>query len=166
MFEIIKVNALRKRIPTSFAKLEKELVTKYYEKILKPDELKLFCAFISSNFLKREYMRYKDDYYLIQDGEENYVGLFQTRKTEDTVEILKLYIKKEYKNKGLGYKSFLKIIEDAKAKKAKKIVIYINQNFDKAKKSIERWGFKGSELTARYIGSDIYLYENYYEYEL
>ncbi len=162
MFEIIKLDPLRRRIVEVFVELEKKLLVDCYQNVLNKEEFQELNKRINYDLLKKEYIDYGDNYYLMQLNDE-YIGLFQTRREDREIEILKIYIDEKYRQEGFGYKSFLKILESTQNKRIEKIKICVNENFTKSIDAIEKWGFKFKELTARYLGSNIYLYENCYE---
>lgn len=165
MCEIIKLNPFRARSFNSFAMLVKELISTAYKNILDKEDLEEIFSFINVKSFRKASINNGDEYYLIKSKEKE-AGFFQIRQVEDSLDIARIFIKKEFQNQKIGYKAFLKIIDFANKKNLKKITIYVNKDFKETQQAIQKWGFKGEKLTARYIGCDKYLYEYYYEYEL
>ena len=81
------------------------------------------------------------NYYFIKNDDET-AGYFGISFKEDYLFLSKLYIKKDYRHKGIGKEAFLKIIDIAKEKKYKKIRLTVNKNNKNTINAYLKYGLK------------------------
>lgn len=170
MIEFIKANSSKKSDMTLICSLIKKSIIDMYSELLKPDAIKFSLKFVTPRLKKREMIEDGFEFYFIikkNNNKKDTVGFIEFKNTKKDFLILeKIYILKEYRNKKIGYKALEKTITLAKDKNYKKINIYINQSFSNINKIFKKWGFKYICPMARYIGSNFYLYEHYFEFSL
>lgn len=87
-------------------------------------------------------------YFIVDDGKK--VGYFGISDKEEYLFLSKLYIKKEYRHKGIGTKAFEKIKELANNKP---IRLTVNKQNINSIKAYEKWGFKTIDAVVTDIGS-------------
>ena len=99
-------------------------------------------------------------YFLIQDGEiAGYTGVAQK---EDYLFLSKLYLKKEFRHKGLGEKAFDKI----KNLGFKKIRLTVNKHNSSAYNAYLKYGFKVIDSVVTDIGNNFVMDDFIMEYDL
>ena len=99
-------------------------------------------------------------YFLIQDGE--IVGYTGVAPKEDYLFLSKLYLKKEFRHKGLGEKAFEKI----KNLGFKKIRLTVNKHNSSAYNAYLKYGFKVIDSVVTDIGSGFVMDDFIMECEL
>lgn len=87
-------------------------------------------------------------YFIVDDGEK--AGYFGVSDKGKYLFLSKLYIKKEYRHKGIGTKAFEKIKELANNKP---IRLTVNKQNINSIKVYEKWGFKTIDAVVTDIGS-------------
>ena len=122
-------------------------------------------SFNGPDVIKDEIKIDNSRYFFIKYNDE-IVGFLQLQYYSWLFALKRIYIKKEFRNKSIGYKVFQKVKEIALAENNKVISILVNQNDEKMIKTFERWGFKKQEILTRYIGNDFYLEDYKMEYVL
>lgn len=105
--------------------------------------------FQSEKAIKNQIENENYTYYLIKAGNEN-AGYFGISDKQDYLFLSKLYIKKEFRHKGIGTKAFDRIKELAHGKPVRLTVNKYNTNTIKAYK---KWGFKIIDSVVTDIGS-------------
>ncbi len=100
-------------------------------------------------------------YFIIQNGEK--AGYFGISEKNNYLFLSKLYIKKEFRHKGLGTKAFDKIKELANGKPIRLTVNKYNTNSINAYK---KWGFKTIDAVVTDIGSGFVMDDYIMETEL
>ena len=99
-------------------------------------------------------------YFLIQDGKiAGYTGV---APKEDYLFLSKLYLKKEFRHKGLGEKAFDKI----KNSGSQKIRLTVNKHNTSAYNAYLKYGFKVIDSVVTDIGSGFVMDDFIMEYEL
>ena len=99
-------------------------------------------------------------YFLIQDGE--IAGYTEVKKKEDYLFLSKLYLKKEFRHKGLGEKAFDKI----KNLSFKKIRLTVNKHNSSAYNAYLKYGFKVIDSVVTDIGNNFVMDDFIMEYDL
>lgn len=89
------------------------------------------------------------------------VGYFGISDKQDYLFLSKLYIKKEFRHKGIGAKAFEKIKQIANGKKIRLTVNKYNTNTIKA---YEKWGFKTVDAVVTDIGNGFVMDDYIMEY--
>lgn len=87
-------------------------------------------------------------YFIVDDGEK--AGYFGISDKGEYLFLSKLYIKKEFRHKGIGTKAFEKIKELANNKP---IRLTVNKQNINSIKAYEKWGFKTIDAVVTDIGS-------------
>ncbi len=121
--------------------------------------------FQSPNSIKEqiENQNYIYYYILFEDKISGYTGM---QKTKEYLFLSKLYIKKEYRHKGLGTKAFQFIKEFAKNNNYNKIRLTVNKQNKNTIEAYLKWGFKTIDAVVTDIGSDYVMDDYIMEYTL
>lgn len=101
-------------------------------------------------------------YYLIKSGED-YAGYFGVARREDYLFLSKLYIKKEYRGKGIGRETFEKIKTIA-FQDFDKIILTVNKYNEGTIAAYKKWGFKTVDTAVTDIGSGFVMDDYIMEY--
>lgn len=119
--------------------------------------------FQSEKAVKEQIIHENYIYFFIicNDKKAGYIGLSNKK---DYLFLSKLYIKKEFRHKGLGSKSFEYIKEYAKSLKHKKIRLTVNKNNTNAFSAYKKWGFKVVDEVVTDIGSNYVMDDFIMEY--
>ncbi|CCY62509.1 c_GCAxxG_C_C family protein [Clostridium sp. CAG:967] len=122
----------------------------YWTCILSPEQIDFMVEnFQSEHAIKNQIENENYTYYfIVSDGEK--AGYFGISDKKEYLFLSKLYIKKEYRNKGLGTEAFEKIKQLSQHKPIRLTVNKYNINTIKA---YEKWGFKTVDAVVTDIGS-------------
>lgn len=132
------------------ASLASSIWHEYWTCILSPEQIDFMVEnFQSEHAIKNQIENENYTYYfIVSDGEKaGYFGIFDKK---EYLFLSKLYIKKEYRNRGLGKKTFEKIKQLSQHKPIRLTVNKYNINTIKA---YEKWGFKTVDAVVTDIGS-------------
>ncbi|MBQ9244688.1 GNAT family N-acetyltransferase [bacterium] len=103
-------------------------------------------------------------FYIIYDNKKaGYIGI---SKKQGKLFLSKLYIKKEYRHKGLGTKSFNFIKNYAKENNYKTIYLTVNKNNINTICAYNKWGFKTVDSVVTDIGKGFVMDDYIMEYNL
>ena len=117
--------------------------------------------FQSENAIKEQIEKENYTYYFIKSDNDN-AGYFGISDKADYLFLSKLYIKKDYRHKGVGTQAFEKIKQLAGEKPVKLTVNKYNTNTIKA---YEKWGFKTIDAVVTDIGSGFVMDDYIMEYK-
>jgi ribosomal protein S18 acetylase RimI-like enzyme len=165
MPELIKISSASNKQILSLCNLMSEIWGEYFLEFFEKEKLDYILSFNSPDVIKDEIKIDNSRYFFIKYKDE-IVGFLQLQYYSWLFALKRIYIKKEFRNKSIGYKVFQKVKEIALAENNKVISILVNQNDEKMIRTFERWGFKKQEILTRYIGNDFYLEDYKMEYAL
>lgn len=157
MTKYIKVE---KKQVAELAKLASEIWFEYWKNILSLGQIShMLKKFQSEKAINDQIIFDHYHYFFINDDEQN-IGYFGISTKHYCLFLSKLYIKKEYRNKGIGSSAFEKVKQFALDNNFKKIRLTVNKFNMPAIKAYEKWGFVtvGTEETP--IG-DGYIMDDY-----
>lgn len=145
------------------ASLASAIWHEYWTCLLSPEQIDYMVEnFQSENAIKNQIENENYTYYfIIQNGKKT--GYFGISEKNDYLFLSKLYIKKEFRHKGLGTKAFDKIKELANGKPIRLTVNKYNTNSINAYK---KWGFKTIDAVVTDIGSGFVMDDYIMEIEL
>ena len=118
-------------------------------------EISLYDQIVNANF----------QYYFIQENGEN-IGYFGFKIYDDYLKLYQFYLKKDFRNRNFGNKTFLKIKTFCKQNNLNKIQLKIAKQNIKSHKIFEYWGFKFVNSLITRIGNGYTLEEFVMEYIL
>ncbi len=119
--------------------------------------------FFDENFYKNKIEFDEFSYYLISEDSKT-IGFFGIKNFNDILFISDIFITKENHNKGIGKKVVDFIKNKAKELNLKILQTSIYQNDKNSEFFFKKLNFKKISTQARYLGSDIYLLENVFEF--
>ena len=129
-----------------FIRINSLFLREYYTPLMPEGDISSLEQFNSLKTISQEIKDGSYNYYSIYFQNEN-IGNVVLKEMQDFIDICEIFILKKYRKQCFSYKA-LKIAIGEVNKKLSKIA--------------EKWGFTKSDFAARYIGDDIYLYENLY----
>ncbi len=135
-----------------FAKLASEIWHEYWTVLLSPEQIDYMVEkFQSENAVTRQIEQENYTYfYILENGEKaGYIGLSEK---PDYLFLSKLYLKKDFRHKGLGTKAFEFIKDFARNSGFDKIVLTVNKYNSNTIKAYEKWGFKSVDAVVTDIG--------------
>ncbi len=151
--------------PSSTGKIENFIemsllfIREFYSDILKEEDILSMLKFNQNKVILDEIKRKIYNHYLIKYENED-IGILSTKENEDIANISQFFILKKFRNKKLSYKILEELKMILKEKDCKTLRITIPENNKKLEKIIQKLQFKKCETVARYMGDNIYIYEN------
>ncbi len=141
-----------------YIKLYSLFLREVYSNLMSKENITNLINFNSSKVISSEIKEKSYFYYLISYENKN-IGIISLKENGNTANINQIYILKKYRKQGIAYSA---IMELKNLDNAQYLKISIPENNKKLPKIIEKWGFEKSENSARYLGDNIYIYENAY----
>lgn len=162
---MIKFEEVKKNDIKNLSDLANEVWHEYWVCLLSDEQIEYMIEkFQSENAIKKQIENENYVYfYILKNGEKaGYIGV---SKKEDYLFLSKIYVKKEYRHKGLGTKGFEFLKEFSKENDYKRIKLTVNK---KNKNSIDayiKWGFKIVDAVITDIGEGFVMDDYIMEYE-
>ncbi len=148
------------------ADLASEIWHEYWVELLAPEQIDYMVEKFQSEKAMNEQIKNENYiyFYILKDGEKaGYIGMSHK---EDGLFLSKLYIKKEYRHKGLGTKAFDFIKEYAKSCNYDKITLTVNKENENTIRAYDKWGFKTIDAVVTDIGSGFVMDDYIMQYSL
>ena len=159
---IIKFQKVENNQIKELADLASSIWHEYWTCLLSPEQIDYMVEnFQSENAIKEQIENENYTYYFIKSDNEN-GGYFGISDKADYLFLSKLYIKKDYRHKGIGTQAFEKIKKLADKKPIRLTVNKYNKNTIKA---YEKWGFKTIDAVVTDIGSGFVMDDYIMEYK-
>ena len=105
------------------------------------------------------------EYYFIKENNQN-AGYFAIQPQTNKLFLSKIYISKNFRNKGLGRKSLEFIKQKAKECQLNTIELTVNKTNENSIKAYQNWGFKIKSSDITDIGNGFVMDDFILEYEL
>ena len=132
------------------ASLASSIWHEYWTCLLSPEQIDYMVEnFQSEKAIKEQIEDENYTYYFIKSDNEN-VGYFGISDKRDFLFLSKIYIRKEFRHKGIGTKAFNKIKELALGKP---IRLTVNKHNTNSINAYKKWGFKTIDAVVTDIGS-------------
>lgn len=124
------------------ASIADEIWHEYWPFLLSKEQIDYMVEIFQSEAAIKKQIDFENyNYYFIKNDDET-AGYFGISFKEDYLFLSKLYIKKDYRHKGIGKEAFLKIIDIAKEKNYKKIRLTVNKNNKNTINAYLKYGLK------------------------
>lgn len=159
MVEFIEVKNI-----TTLANLASEIWHEYWVEILTSEQIDYMVEnFQSENAISNQIESENYIYFFINVNGNNagYIGL---SKKQDHLFLSKLYIKKEFRHKGLGTKAFEFIKNFAKENNYKNIILTVNKYNSNTIKAYKKWNFHEIDSVVTDIGNGFVMDDYIMEY--
>ncbi len=145
------VNVKEKEI-NELASLASEIWHEYWTVILSSNQIEYMVEkFQSAQAIRQQIVNENYEYYFINIDGVN-AGYFGISFKKDFLFLSKLYIKKEFRHKGLGTKAFEKIKRIAVKHNLNRIQLTVNKYNKNTIKAYKKWGFKEIDAVVTDIG--------------
>lgn len=158
MYKIEKLNPKSKIELQKLTEIIKEFYIETYSQILKKEIINYLISFVKLDTVKNKIDIGECELLFIKEN-ENIIGFLELKKEQNIIRIIKFYIFKEKRNKGIGTLILNNIF---KINKKENFEIHINEKLDIAQKFFIQKGFKYQNKIIKYIGEDYFLYEKKY----
>ena len=133
----------------------------YWTCILSPEQIDYMVEnFQSEKAMKNQVENENYTYYFITANNKN-IGYFGISDKNEYLFLSKLYIKKEYKHKGIGQIAFEKINEIANGQR---IILTVNKHNTNTINAYKKWGFKTIDSVVTDIGNGFVMDDYIMEY--
>jgi len=159
MLDLIK-HSTKSKIET-FVKYNSVFLREVYSSLMPDNDITNLEYFNCENVIKNEIKDKRFFHYLI-NFENQSIGIVSLEKRENLLNICKIFILKKYRKQKLSYIILNEIKDIATKENINTIQITINETNKKLAKIVQKWGFEKQDTISRYIGDDIYLYEDKY----
>ena len=160
-FVEVKLNDIKE-----FAELTTEIWHEYWTCILSNEQIDYMVDKFQSekaitNQINNENYTY---FYIVYDKQKaGYIGL---SNKQDYLFLSKLYLKKEYRHKGLGKEAFNFIKQFAENNGYNKIQLTVNKYNENTINSYNKWGFKTVDSVVTDIGNGFVMDDYIMEYSI
>ena len=158
-FVEIKINEIK-----DFAKLTSEIWHEYWTCILSDEQIDYMVdKFQSENAITNQINNENYTYfYIMYDNQKaGYIGLSDK---QDYLFLSKLYLKKDYRHKGLGKEAFNFIKQFAQNNGYNKIQLTVNKYNENTINAYNKWGFKTVDSVITDIGNGFVMDDFIMEY--
>ena len=161
MIQINEVKNIEK-----LAILASEIWHEYWVEILSKEQIDYMVDnFQSENAIKNQIENENYTYFYINNEAQN-IGYIGLSKKQEYLFLSKFYIKKDYRNKGIGTKVFEFIKDFANKNSYKKIQLTVNKNNTNTIKAYKKWGFVVVNSVVTPIGNGFVMDDYIMEYNL
>ena len=160
VFVEVKLNDIKE-----FAELTTEIWHEYWTCILSNEQIDYMVdKFQSENAITNQINNENYTYfYIVYDKQKaGYIGL---SNKQDYLFLSKLYLKKEYRHKGLGKEAFDFIKQFAENNGYNKIQLTVNKYNENTINAYNKWGFKTVDSVITDIGNGFVMDDYIMEYE-
>ena len=160
-FVEIKLNEIK-----DFAILTSKIWHEYWTCILSDEQIDYMVdKFQSENAIINQINNENYTYfYIMYDNQKaGYIGLSDK---QDYLFLSKLYLKKEYRHKGIGKKAFDFIKQFAENNGYNKIQLTVNKYNENTINAYNKWGFKTIDSVVTDIGNDFVMDDYIMEYSI
>jgi len=144
-----------------FIKFSSLFFREYYSFVMPDNDVSILEHFNKEDIVSKEIKEGRYFNYLIK-YKDNIIGSISFEISNNTLNILQIYILKKYRKQKLSRCIFKELKEIILNKNIKQLKINILESNKKLPKIFEKLDFIQSDFIARYIGDGIYLYENVY----
>lgn len=159
MLELIKHNK-KDKIET-FIKYNSVFLREIYSPLMPGSDISNLDYFNCENVISNEIKEKRFIHYLINYQAQD-IGIVSLNIKENYLSIYKIFILKKYRKQKLSQIIIDEIKDIALKYNIDTIQITISENNKKISKIIQKWGFEKQDTISRYIGNDVYLYEDKY----
>lgn len=163
---MIKFIKVKKDDIQELAKLAHDIWFEFWPAILILGQIYYMVNHFQSEVAIKDQMEREHYYYYFINVDGENVGYFGFNQKKDFLFLSKLYLKKEFRGKGLGKLAMERIIKVAKSNKLKKIQLTVNKFNTKTIKAYEKWGFTIVASVVTDIGEGYVMDDHIMEYEI
>ena len=147
MIDFVEVENIKE-----LSQLTSEIWHEYWVDLLSAEQIDYMVEKFQSEKAMTEQIKNENYiyFYIISEGEKaGYIGLSHK---EDYLFLSKIYIKKDFRHKGIGTQAFEFIKDYAKSCNYTKVILTVNKQNSNTIKAYDKWGFKTIDATVTDIG--------------
>jgi diamine N-acetyltransferase len=146
------------------ALLAKEIWGEYYPAIITREQIAYMIDAFQSPAAIEQQMQDGMEYYLVLEGDEEIGYLAYAEENGSTLFLSKIYIKKDFRNKGRGREMFAFIHGQARQRELKTIRLTVNKNNTASIEKYLKMGFAIADSVMKDIGGGFYMDDYVMEY--
>lgn len=160
MFEIVQETEINELVS-----LASEIWHEYWPGFLTQQQIDYMVEKFQSEHAVKEQIANENYVYYFINFNGDRIGYFGVSNRKEYLFLSKIYIKKEFRNRGFGTKTFDKIKEIALNDKYKSIQLTVNKYNKNSIKAYEKWGFQIINSVVTDIGSGFVMDDYIMEYK-
>ena len=146
------------------AQLAKEIWEEYYPAIITQEQIDYMLDTFQSPEAIEKQVQEGVEYYLAIEGNEEIGYLAYAEDNGNTLFLSKIYIKKDFRNKGRGREMFAFILGQARRRESKTIRLTVNKNNTASVEKYLKLGFAITDSVVKDIGSGFCMDDYVMEY--
>jgi ribosomal protein S18 acetylase RimI-like enzyme len=148
------------------ALLAKEIWEEYYPNIITREQITYMIVTFQSPGAIEQQMRDGMKYYLAVSDEEKIGYLAYTEEIDNSLFLSKIYIKKDFRNRGKGREMFAFILGQARERELKTIRLTVNKNNTASIEKYLKMGFAITDSVVKDIGHGFCMDDYVMEYDV
>ena len=148
------------------AQLAKEIWEEYYPTIITQEQIHyMIDTFQSAEAIKNQ-IQEGMQYYLAVSGEDEIGYLAYAAEKDCSLFLSKIYIKRNFRNRGKGREMFAFILDQAQKQKLKTVRLTVNKNNTASVEKYLKMGFSITDSVVKNIGNGFYMDDYVMAYEV
>jgi ribosomal protein S18 acetylase RimI-like enzyme len=148
------------------AQLAKEIWEEYYPDIITREQITHMIKTFQSPEAIENQIQDGMKYYLAVEGDEEIGYLAYTEETDNSLFLSKIYIKRNFRNRGKGREMFAFILGQAQKQKLKTVRLTVNKNNTASIEKYLKIGFVIADSVVKDIGSGFQMDDYVMEYDV
>ncbi|MCX5898023.1 MAG: GNAT family N-acetyltransferase [Proteobacteria bacterium] len=148
------------------AQLAKEIWEEYYPTIITQEQIHYMINTFQSTEAIENQIQEGMQYYLAVSGEDEIGYLAYAAEKDCSLFLSKIYIKRNFRNRGKGREMFAFILGQAQKQKLKTIRLTVNKNNTASVEKYLKMGFSITDSVVKNIGTGFYMDDYVMAYEV
>lgn len=153
MLNFIEVFKNDKEKIAQIASMAEIIWKEHYKDIIPLKQIEFMLKFFQSEGAIKTQLKEESYHYFIISENDTPAGYFAILPEENHVFLSKLYILKDFRNKGIARNALNEIKQIARKNKKNRIRLNVNKNNKSTIEAYQRFGFKITDSSMIYIGS-------------
>lgn len=138
----------------------------YWKDYLSEEQIEYMVDKFQSEKAIQHQIQYEHYTYFYIYYNRELIGYIGLALKDDSIFLSKFYIKKDFRRKGIGTKTFEFIKEAAKQQRRDKITLTVNKHNTNSINAYKKWGFKTVDAVVTDIGGGFVMDDYIMEYKL
>ncbi|MDY6310766.1 MAG: GNAT family N-acetyltransferase [Cyanobacteriota bacterium] len=138
----------------------------YWKDYLSEEQIEYMVDKFQSEKAIQHQIQYEHYTYFYIYYNRELIGYIGLALKDDSIFLSKFYIKKDFRHKGIGTKTFEFIKEAAKQQRRDKITLTVNKHNTNSINAYKKWGFKTVDAVVTDIGGGFVMDDYIMEYKL
>ena len=139
------------------AQLAKEIWEEYYRDIITREQITYMIETFQSPEAIENQIQDGMKYYLAVEGDEEIGYLAYAEETDNSLFLSKIYIKKDFRNRGKGREMFAFILGQARVRELKTVRLTVNKNNTASIEKYLKMGFSIADSVVKDIGNGFHM---------